>query len=114
MAEDIKETASKNPQEELITLLKKNNELLGKILKLQKKEHRAQIWRTIFQIFITLLPFIIVLLVVWYLFSLVNQNIQALQSNVDALKDFMIGLIPDFSGVGEKLNDVWQDVKFWE
>lgn len=100
--------------QELVELLKKNNQLLEQMLKLQKKEHRAQTWRTVFHIFINLLPFILIALVGWYLFDIVNQNIQALQGNVDALKEFVVGIVPDFSGVGDKLNDVWQDVTFWD
>ncbi len=99
---------------ELIELLKKNNQLLEKLLSLQKKEHRAQTWRTVFHVFINLLPFIILALAGWYIFNLINQNIQALQTNVNALKEFVVGIVPDFSGVGEQLNNVWQDVSFWD
>ena len=96
---------------ELIELLKKNNELLEQILKLQKKEHRAQTWRTVFHVAINLLPFILLAIVGWYIFDLINQNIQALQNNINALRDFITGIIPDFSGVGDTLNDAWQNVK---
>lgn len=99
---------------EIIELLKKNNQLLEEILHLQKKEHRAQTWRTVFHVFINLLPFIILALAGWYIFDVINQNIQALQTNVNALKEFVVGIVPDFSGVGEKLNNVWQDVSFWD
>lgn len=95
---------------ELVELLKKNNDLLEQMLKLQKKEHRAQTWRTVFHVIITLLPFILLALIGWYVFDLINQNIQALQGNVNALKDFIVGIVPDFSGVGDTLNNVWQDV----
>ncbi|MBU1446530.1 hypothetical protein KKD70_04700 [Patescibacteria group bacterium] len=103
-----------NPTLELIEILKKNNELLEKMFKLQKKEHRTQIWGTIFHIFFTILPFLLAIGITYYLFNLVNQNILALKGNVDALKDFMVNLVPDFSGVGEKLNGVWQNVTFWD
>lgn len=103
-----------NPTLELIEVLKKNNELLEKMFALQQKEHRAQIWRTVFHIFFTLLPFLIAIGITYYLFNLVNQNILALKGNVDALKDFMVNLVPDFSGVGDTLNGVWQDVTFWD
>lgn len=103
-----------NSEEKLIELLEKNNQLLEKMLHMQLKEHRAQTWRTVFHVFINLLPFILLAVLGYYLFSLVNDNIHALQSNIEALKEFMVGLVPDFSGVGEKLNDVWQDVSFWD
>ncbi len=102
-----------NPNEQIIALLEKNNRLLEKLLKLQLKEHRAQTWRTVFHVFMSLLPFIIIAALGYYVFTLINSNIQALQSNVEALKEFMVGLVPDFSGVGDKLNEVWQDVTFW-
>jgi len=96
--------------QELIELLKENNDLLKQMLKLQKKEHRAQTWRTVFHVAINLLPFIILTIIGWYIFDLINQNIQALQGNINALKDFIVGIVPDFSGVGNTLNGVWQDV----
>lgn len=111
MSEEIT-CINNNSRDEIVDLLKKNNELLEELLKMKKKEQRAEIRKTIFHVIINLLPFLIVIGVVYYLFSLVNQNIQALQSNINMLKEFMVGLVPDFSGVGEKLNDVWQDINF--
>lgn len=106
--------AEKSQHEELVALLQKNNELLEKIFKLQRKEHRAQTWRTVLHVVMSLLPFIIAIIFVYYLFTLVNNNIQALKGNIDALKDFIINIVPDFSGVGEQLNSVWQDITFWD
>lgn len=108
-----KTITDKNSQNEIVELLKKNNELLECLLKMKKKEQRAQTWRTVFHVTVSLLPFIIVVFIVYYLFRLVNENIQAVQSNVETLRDFMMGLIPDFSGVGEKLEGVWQEIRFW-
>jgi len=103
-----------DPNMEIIQLLKKNNELLDQMLKLQKKEHRAHIWGTVIHIFLTLLPLLLAIGITYYLFMLVNNNIMALKGNVDALKDFIVKLVPDFSGVGEALNNTWQDVQFWK
>jgi len=86
--------------EELIELLKKNNKLLEELVKYQRKEHRSQTWRWVLQIFIQLLPFIILVLLGWWVFSLIMENIQALQANIDALK--------------EGFANVWDDVTFWD
>jgi len=100
--------------EELVELLRENNKLLAELVMYQRKEERSKKWHLAIQIFFHLLPFIILALLGWYIFNLINQNIQALQGNVNALKDFIIGIVPDFSGVGDKLNSVWQDVTFWD
>ncbi|MBA4336706.1 hypothetical protein C0416_02935 [bacterium] len=100
--------------EELVELLRENNKLLAELVMYQRKEERAQKWHLFFQIFFHLLPFIIIALLGWWVFNLINSNIQALQGNVNALKDFVVGIVPDFSGVGDKLNSVWQDVTFWD
>lgn len=100
--------------EELVELLRENNKLLAELVMHQRKQDRAEKWRLAFQIFFHLLPFIIIAFLGWWVFNLINSNIQALQSNVNALKDFMVGLVPDFSGVGEKLDAAWQTVNFWD
>lgn len=73
--------------EEIIKLLEKNNKLLEELVKYQRKENRAETWRWVFQITLQLLPFILLFLLGWWVFNLINENIAALQANVDALKD---------------------------
>lgn len=80
--------------------LEKTNELLEELVKYQRKEHRAQTWRWILQITLQLLPFILLLLLGWWVFEIINANIQALQANVDALK--------------EGFSNVWDGVTFWD
>jgi FtsZ-binding cell division protein ZapB len=86
--------------EEIKELLEKNNELLEELVKFQRKEHRAQTWRWVLQTLIQLLPFIILALLGWWMFNLINENIQALQANVDALK--------------EGFANAWDNVTFWD
>lgn len=86
--------------EEIIELLEKNNKLLEELVKYQRKEHRAQTWRWVLQLLIQLLPFIILVLLGWWVFNLINENIQALQANVDALK--------------EGFANAWDNVTFWD
>lgn len=86
--------------EEIKELLEKNNELLEELVKYKRKEHRAQTWRWVFQTLIQLLPFIILALLGWWMFSLINENIQAIQANVDALKEGFV--------------NAWDNVTFWD
>ncbi len=86
--------------EEIKELLEKNNKLLEELLKYQRKEHHAQTRRWVLQTFIQLLPFILLLLLGWYVFNLIMENIQALQDNIDALK--------------QGFNNIIDDVTFWD
>lgn len=86
--------------DQIIELLEKNNKLLEELVKYQRKEHRAQTWRWILQILLQLLPFIILAILGWWMFSLINENIQAIQANVDALK--------------EGFANTWDNVTFWD
>ncbi len=86
--------------EEIKELLEKNNALLEELVKFQRKEHRAQTWRWVLQLLIQLLPFIILVLLGWWMFNLINDNIHALQANVDALK--------------EGFANAWDNVTFWD
>ena len=86
--------------DQVIELLEKNNKLLAELVKYQRKEHRAQTWRWILQTVIHLLPFILLLLLGWWVFEIINANIQAVQANVDALK--------------EGFANAWDGVTFWD
>jgi TRAP-type mannitol/chloroaromatic compound transport system permease small subunit len=86
--------------DQVIELLEKNNKLLAELVKYQRKEHRAQTWRWILQTVIHLLPFILLLLLGWWVFDIINANIQAVQANVDALK--------------EGFANAWDGVTFWD
>lgn len=86
--------------EEIVELLRENNKLLSELVMFQRKERKAEKWRLALQIFFHLLPFIILVILGWYVFNLINSNIQALQSNIDALK----------AGFA----NVWDGVTFWD
>lgn len=84
----------------IVELLEKNNKLLEELIKYQRKEHRAQTWRWILQTIIHLLPFILLFILGWWVFDIINANIQAVQANVDALK--------------EGFANAWDGVTFWD
>ncbi|MFC1599730.1 hypothetical protein ACFL3T_01750 [Patescibacteria group bacterium] len=86
--------------DQIIELLEKNNELLSKLVKFQQKEQRAQTRRWIFQISLQLLPFILLFILGWWVFAVVNENIALVQANVDAIKESMSG--------------IWDNVTFWD
>ena len=106
---------------DVIGLLRENNKLLRELVELKKKEHHQahinQILHTIF----TLAPFIVILVLgyfVWqsishYLDAL-NNNINTLKTNFDTLFTFFQKLIPDFSSVVPKIKQTWETVQFWK
>lgn len=106
--------------EKLITLLEENNGYLKELLTLQKKDHRSKVIDRTINILTTLLPFILILIAGWFAWQainhyldILNNNINTLKANFDALRDFFQKLIPDFSAIGTKLNDTWESVQFW-
>lgn len=109
-----------NENERIIALLQESNGYLKELLQLQKKEHREAIWGTVYHTLINLLPWIAIVIVgyfVWqsimhYLDAL-NENINTLKSNFDSVFEFIKKLIPDFSSIGPKIKETWQNIQFW-
>lgn len=103
----------------IIVLLQKNNEYLEKLLQIKQKEQRhATIFQTI-NIFITLLPWIMTLILgffVWqnitHYLEILNGNLNVLKSNYDALHGALEKITPDFSGIVPKLKETWQELPF--
>jgi hypothetical protein len=108
------------PDEKLIALLQENNTYLKQLLELQKKEHFSRVTSQVLNVLATLLPFILIMVAGWFAWQTINHyldvmnnNINTLKTNFDALRDFFQRLIPDFSGIGNKLQDTWETVQFW-
>ena len=106
--------------EKLITILEENNRYLKELLDLQKKEHRSKAAAQVLHVLTTLLPFILIMIAGWYAWQTINHyldvlnnNINTLKTNFDALRDFFQKLIPDFGAIGAKLNNTWENVQFW-
>lgn len=112
---------SKNHHDQLIELLQENNHYLKQLLDLKRKEHREAVIGHIFHTILTMLPWIAVLVLgyfVWqtlmqYLDAL-NSNINTLKGNFEALSDFIQKITPDFGSVMPKLKDTWENIQFWK
>ena len=107
-------------EQKIIQLLEENNLYLKAILELQKKKHRSERNAKILQLAAILLPYVLLTIAgyfVWqwmaHYLDIMNNNINALKSNFDALRDFLQKLIPDFSSIGGKLQESWNDIKIW-
>lgn len=105
---------------QIISLLRENNSYLKQLLDLQKKEHRSKVTAQVLHVMTTLLPFILILIAGWYAWQTINHyldvlnnNINTLKANFDALRDFFQKLIPDFGAISGKLKDTWETVQFW-
>ncbi len=109
------------PEEnKIITLLEENNGYLKELLHLQKNEHRSRLIAQIINFLATILPFVLILIIGYFAWQainhyleILNNNINTLKTNFDALRDFFQKLIPDFSSISSKLNETWQTVQFW-
>ncbi len=107
--------------EQIIELLKENNHYLKQLFELERKEHREVVIGHIFHVIITMIPWIAILILgyfVWqsmihYLDAL-NNNINTLKGNFDALSTFIQKITPDFGSILPKLKDTWENVQFWK
>ena len=106
---------------EIITLLRENNAYLKQLLEFKKKEHRQAVAAQTLHIIVTILPFIVILVIgyfVWQSIShyleVLNNNVNALKSSYDAMITFFQKLIPDFSKIIPDLNQTWQNIQSWK
>jgi len=93
--------------DELISAINKNSDLLEKMYTLMRKDRKRDNWRMLYHTLMTIIPLAIVLYITWYLYDMVN-------SNVEALREFIEKVVPDFDEIGESLKDGWNDLKFWD
>jgi len=107
--------------QEIITLLRENNAYLRQLLEFKKKEHRQAGVAQTLHIIVTILPFIVILVIgyfVWQSIShyleVLNNNVNALKSSYDAMITFFQKLIPDFSKIIPDLNQTWQNIQSWK
>ncbi len=114
-------TQSGLPKDPSLTeLLQKNNEYLEKLVQMKQKElHTGMIFQGI-NVFILALPWIITLIVGFFVwqnltqyFQVLNGNLNILKSNYETLHGYVEKITPDFSGIVPKLKQTWQDLP-WE
>lgn len=104
--------------QEQLKVSNEQNHLLQQILKFhqdqEKSHHREQLIRFI----LTAIPYLALVILGYYLFSLFFQYLEILNNNINLLKDGYLNiqeqitkLIPDFSGIQEGISNTWQNVK---
>lgn len=105
---------------QIAKLLEQNNSLLQELVHIKKKETKTAKRDKIINIVLTLLPYILILIVGYYLWSIImsyldslNQNINALKSGYDSLTQAIGKFIPDMSAISGQLEQTWQDIQFW-
>ena len=104
--------------EKIIELLTENNRLLNNLYQLELNKFKAEKHRQWIHLAIQVIPFIILAIITWFIYDSILHYLAALQNNVDLLKDSVSkffdsfkNLIPDLSGVQDKLNTLWQSTK---
>ena len=107
--------------QEIIALLKENNLYLKNLWELKKKEHRSAVISHVFHLILAILPWVVVLILGYFIWQTImhyldalNQNVNVLKSNFDAIYGFLKKLIPDFSKIDSQLQQVWQKIQFWK
>jgi hypothetical protein len=107
--------------QKIIQLLEENNSYLKSILELQRKKLRDERNTKILQITVTILPYLALTIagyIAWqwiaHYMDIMNNNIHALKSNFDTMRDFLQKIIPDFSSISGKIHETWNGIKIWK
>lgn len=109
-----------NPQNSSKTdqLLLEQNNLLKEILVLLKHHEQKEFRHNLVSFISHAIPYIAIIIIGYYFYTVLQGYLDALNHNISILKDSYLNLqetfmklIPDFSGIGTKLQDTWQNVK---
>lgn len=99
-------------------LLQEQNETLHKLLNFHLKKEREEKKKAIIHFLIQAIPYLVILGVGFYFYSIMKEYLDALNNNINGLRDGFISLqesigkiIPDFSGIKDSLGQAWQDTK---
>lgn len=102
----------------LINLLKEQNETLHKLLNFHLRKEKEEFRNSIIHFIIQAIPYIVILALGYYFYSIMKEYLDALNNNINGLRDGFISmqesigkLIPDFSGIKDTLGQAWQDTK---
>jgi hypothetical protein len=104
-----------NDNQKIIAILEEQNQLLKILVEHQQKADKIANLKMIYSIISSALPFIIILIVGYYLYQILFDYINTLNNNVNTLKEGFLGmqsflgkLVPDFNAIGEKIQTTWQ------
>lgn len=107
--------------EKIIALLETQNSYLQSMSDIMHREHREAALARILHSLLIILPTVGIIIAGYFLWSSVNHylevmnnNINTLKSNFDAMASFVEKLIPDFGKISSELNQTWQNIQFWK
>lgn len=99
-------------------LLKKQNQMLAEILHILKQHEQKEFRNHLITFIAHAIPYIAIVLLGYYIYTVLQGYLDALNHNITILRDSYLNLqqsitnlIPDFSGIGDKLQSTWQNVK---
>ncbi len=90
--------ASSDMQVLLLAEQKTTNELLGKVLALEKHKQNQETRRFWLGLFLHALPFIILAVLVWYVYQFIGHQVATLQATVNEIQQST-----DISGIKDKI-----------
>ena len=107
--------------EKMIALLEEQNRLIKSMADIMIREHRSETINKVIHALLVIIPSAAIIIIGYYLWTgmmhyldALNNNINLLKSNYEALVAFFQKLVPDFSKIGSGLQQSWQDIQFWK
>jgi hypothetical protein len=107
-----------NENQQIITLLEKQNVLLENIERVIIHHEKVQKRQQIIHLIIQAIPYLALLAAILFFYFSLKHYLDALNHNLDVLRDGFINFeeaikkfIPDFSGIKSGLDNAWQSTK---
>jgi hypothetical protein len=107
-----------NNNQIVIDLLTEQNKTLHKLLDFHLKKEKEEFRNAVIHFFIQAIPYLVLLGIGYYFYSIMKEYLDALNNNINGLRDGFISLqesvgklIPNFGGISDSLGKAWQDTK---
>ncbi len=99
----------------IIALLKEQNQYLKFLCSNQKRLNKWHTIQFIYHTLLVLVPLLAIVILGWYVFSLLSEYLDALNNNVNLLKDGYLSIhqslsdvISDVYGISDKIEQTWE------
>ncbi len=110
MNDQISSNHSQPDQTELVRLLQEQNQYLAYLCHSQKNRDRWALANSIAKFLFIALPLLGTAILLGYFYYTFQQSISNINNNLNAVKENISKVLPDFSGAQQQLENSWKQL----